>query len=150
MGRVVAIHVARAKGAPCEAVESARLLTGRGIEGDRNCPEQAPTPPRSGRDVTLIEREALEAVQRDYKLALEGADSRRNILTEGIALNHLVGREFRIGEARLLGVRLCEPCGYLEKMTTPGIREALIHRGGLRATVLDGGTVRRGDSIVAA
>ena len=149
MGRVVAIHIASGKGARCESIPSARLLAGRGIEGDRNCAKETPDKPRSGRDVTLIEREALEAVTRDYKLALQPADSRRNILTEGIALNHLVGREFQIGEARLLGVRLCEPCNYLEQLTTSGIREALVHRGGLRATIITGGTVRLGDSIVA-
>ena len=89
-------------------------------------------------------------MKRDYhKLSLDAADSRRNILTEGIALNHLVGREFQIGEARLLGVRLCEPCAYPEQMTTAGIREALVHRGGgLRAAIVNGGTVRPGDSIV--
>jgi MOSC domain-containing protein YiiM len=48
----------------------------------------------------------------------------------------------------LLGVRLCEPCAYLEQMTTAGIREALVHRGGLRAAIVNGGTVRPGDSIV--
>ena len=48
------------------------------------------------------------------------------------------------------GIRLCEPCSYLEQMTAAGIREALVHRGGLRATILAGGTVRPGDSIVAS
>jgi MOSC domain-containing protein YiiM len=150
MGRVVAIHVARAKGAACEPVASAHLLAGQGIEGDRHCLADAPKTPRSGRDVTLVEREALEAATRDYGVAIDGAGSRRNILTEGVALNHLVGREFQVGEARLLGVRLCEPCEHLESLTAPGAREALVHRGGLRATILAGGVVRPGDSIASA
>ena len=70
-----------------------RALAGHGIEGPQP-PEKIPDC-RSGRDVTLIEREALEAVKRDYKLSLDAADSRRNILTEGIALNHLVGASSR-------------------------------------------------------
>ena len=147
MGRVIAIHIARTNGAPLERVVSARLLVGRGIEGDRHCAERPPDKPRNGRDVTLIETEALDALKRDYDLALDAPSTRRNILTEGVALNHLVGREFRIGEARLRGVRLCEPCAHLESLTKEGVRAALVHRGGLRATILDGGVVRKGDAI---
>ncbi|MFN8178678.1 MAG: MOSC domain-containing protein [bacterium] len=147
MGRVVAIHIARTKGAPLELLESARLFAARGIEGDHRCLELTPETPRDGRDVTLIETEALDALKRDYDLELDGPSTRRNILTEGIALNHLVGREFRIGEVRLLGVRLCEPCAHLESLTKEGVRAALVHRGGLRATILDGGVVRKGDAI---
>jgi MOSC domain-containing protein YiiM len=97
--------------------------------------------------VTLIESEALDAVRREYGVEISAAESRRNILTEGVALNHLVGREFRIGEVRLRGVRLCEPCNHLEGLTRPGVREALVHRGGLRADVLTDGVIRPGDRV---
>jgi MOSC domain-containing protein YiiM len=150
MARVVSIRITPVEGAPTQRLDVARLLAHRGIEGDHHCPGEAPETPRNGRDVTLIEAEALAAAKREYDVEISADESRRNILTEGVALNHLVGREFRVGEARLLGVRLCEPCAYLEKLTRPGVREALVHRGGLRATVLEGGTVRPGDAIVPA
>jgi MOSC domain-containing protein YiiM len=66
----------------------------------------------------------------------------------GVALNHLVGTEFRVGEVRLKGVRLCEPCGYLERVTGLPVKAGLVHRGGLRAQVLSGGTIRVGDPVV--
>lgn len=66
-----------------------------------------------------------------------------------MALKHFVGRELKIGEAILRGMRLCEPCSHLEKLTCPGVLRALIHRGGLRADVFTGGTIRVGDSIAS-
>jgi MOSC domain-containing protein YiiM len=69
------------------------------------------------------------------------------LLTEGVPLNELVGTTFRVGEVVLKGLELCEPCGYLEKRTFPGIKAALKGRGGLRCCVVKGGTVRIGDGI---
>ena len=72
---------------------------------------------------------------------------RRNLITEGIALNHLVGRDFRVGAVSLRGLRLCEPCGHLEKLTMNGVERGLRHRGGLRAQVVSSGTMRVGDDV---
>ena len=74
-------------------------------------------------------------------------ETRRNVVTRGIALNHLVGKRFRVGEVLLQGIRLCEPCDHLESLTRPGVRQALLHRGGLRAQILEGGVIRVGDPI---
>jgi MOSC domain-containing protein YiiM len=68
-------------------------------------------------------------------------------VTHGVPLNHLVGKEFQVGDVRLAGIRLCEPCQYLEEMTTKGVLVGLIHRGGLRANVLTRGLIRVGDSV---
>jgi len=73
--------------------------------------------------------------------------ARRNVVTRGVPLNHLVGREFQIGAVRLRGTRLCEPCAYLEGLTLPGVLAGLIHRGGLRAEIVTGGTIRVEDAI---
>jgi MOSC domain-containing protein YiiM len=97
----------------------------------------------------LIESEALEALKRDYGVELEPAQARRNLVTRAVALNHLVGREFTVGEARLRGTRLCDPCAHLESLTTRAVLRGLIHRGGLRADVVSGGMIRVGDSIAA-
>ena len=99
------------------------------------------------REITLIEAEAIEAVPREYGVELSPAEARRNIVTRGVALNHLVGREFRVGNVVLRGIRLCEPCEHLERLTRPGVLEALVHRGGLRAQIVSGGTIQVGDSI---
>ena len=65
-----------------------------------------------------------------------------------MALNHLVGREFKIGEVTVRGVRLCEPCSHLEAVTGLEVREGLVHRGGLRCEILSEGEVRVGDAVV--
>jgi MOSC domain-containing protein YiiM len=100
--------------------------------------------------VTLIEIEAIEALERDYAIVLDSGQTRRNIVTRGIALNHLVNHEFTIGEAGLRGTRLCEPCAHMERLTVKGARRGLVHRGGLRAEIVRGGTIRLGDEISAA
>ena len=70
------------------------------------------------------------------------------MLTRGVSLNHLVGREFRVGVVRARGVELCEPCGTMERLSgCKGSCKGLIHRGGLRAEVLDGGVIRVGDPV---
>ncbi|MCA1685973.1 MAG: MOSC domain-containing protein, partial [Planctomycetia bacterium] len=101
------------------------------------------------REVTLIEAEAIEALKREDGVELDPAESRRNIVTRGVALNHLVDREFRVGGIALRGIRLCEPCRHLESMTRAGVMKGLIHRGGLRAQILGEGVLSVGDPVVA-
>jgi MOSC domain-containing protein YiiM len=146
-GNLVAIHIGEKAGGEIQAVSSIRAVSGQGLEGDRNFRAEGDPKGKPDQEVTLIESEALEAMKRDHGVEITGADSRRNLLTRGVSLNHLVGKEFRIGEVKLLGLRLCEPCGHLEKLTKPGVVKGLIHRGGLRAQILQGGTIRRGDVV---
>ncbi len=132
------------------AVDAARAVPGRGLDGDRYAATAGTFSgkPDPGRDVTLIEVEALEGLAREYGLELAPAETRRNLLTRGVALNHLVGREFRVGEVRLQGIRLCEPCAHLEALAGKKVRAGLVHRGGLRAQVRVEGVLRVGDPIV--
>jgi MOSC domain-containing protein YiiM len=148
--RVVGLVVGAVEGEPLQAVEQVRAVAGQGIEGDRKFRHAGmPTDKDSpSRELTLIESEAVEAARRDYKTELEPIEARRNVVTRGVALNHLVGRRFRVGEVLLQGIRLCEPCGHLESLTRKGLLKSLIHRGGLRAQILEGGAIRLGDPIV--
>ena len=118
-GAVIAIHIAPTGAAPMRSVTSAQAVVGRGLEGDRyyNKLGTYSNQAGSGRDVTLIEIEAIDGLKRDYEVELDAARSRRNIITQGIALNHLVEQEFRIGDVVLRGTRLCEPCAHLAKLT---------------------------------
>lgn len=151
-GVVVSIHIARAAKAPIECVNEVRAVPGKGLEGDRyfNLTGSFCDNPGPAYEVTLIESEAVEALKRDYKIEMTPGDTRRNIVTRGVALNHLVGREFQVGAATLRGIRLCEPCSHLEKLTQHGIISGLIHRGGLRAQVVTAGNIRVGDKVSEA
>jgi len=154
-GSVVAIFVAHEAEGPATEVSEASAVAGLGLEGDRYF-AAAGTWTEPGeehvakRQVTLIESEAIEAARRDYRVPLALGEPRRNIVTAGVALNHLVDREFMVGEVRLRGVKLCEPCNHMEKLSKPGARKALLHRGGLRAEILESGTIRPGDPVVPA
>ena len=146
---VEAIHIAPAMGESTVAVGEVEAIAGEGLKGDRYETGEGRPPEKQGgkRAATLIEAEAIEAIARDYDLHLDPGQSRRNITTRGVALNHLVGRTFRVGGATLRGVELCEPCNYLEGLTKEHVRQALVHRGGLRAEIVGSGTIRVGDPI---
>jgi len=146
-GRVVSLHLAAEASAPMQTVTEVRAIPGRGLEGDRyftGTGFYSKRPSAGGREVTLIEMESVEALDG---IKLSAADSRRNIATAGVPLNHLVGHEFYVGPVRMRGVRLCEPCQHLEELTERGVMNGLVHRGGLRAQVLTEGVIRPGDVV---
>ena len=148
-GIVDSIYIAAAAKEPMRSVSSVRAVLGKGLEGDRysfaigTFSDQ----PGPSREVTLIEMEAIEAVNREHQTALTPAESRRNIVTRGVRLNDLVDREFRVGGAILKGIRLCEPCSHLESLTGKAVLSTLVHRGGLRAQVIEEGLIRACDSV---
>jgi MOSC domain-containing protein YiiM len=150
-GVVAALHIGPARKESMVSVPEVRAIAGAGLEGDRYCIERGSFSKKSpSNQITLIEAEALEAAERDYGLEVTAEESRRNVLTCGLALNHLVGREFQIGEVRLRGLRLCEPCTHLENLTGKPVVKALRHRGGLRAEILSGGLIKVGERILEA
>ena len=144
-----AIHIAREAAGAMLSVSETRAVPGRGLDGDRYFHQTGTysSRPGPGREVTLIEAESVDALGREAGILLAPGASRRNVTTRGVPLNHLVGRQFRVGEVLLEGVRLCEPCAHLESLTQSGVREGLIHRGGLRARIVTEGTIRIGDVI---
>jgi MOSC domain-containing protein YiiM len=148
-GRVLSIHVSNSAGGKMEPVLEVRAVPGKGLDGDRYFNQDGTFSRKVGpdRELTLIEAEAIEAVNRDYKLSVEPGDARRNIVTTGIALNHLVGKDFKVGGVLLHGIRLCEPCARLAELTSQETSRALVHRGGLRAQILAEGIIRAGDPI---
>lgn len=150
---VEAIYIAAEKRVPLTAVVEVLAIAGLGLQGDRYASGQGTFSKPveegdAGKQVTLIEAEAIDAT-----LAESGADyrhgrSRRNLVTRGVSLNELVNCRLRIGDVLLRGDRLCPPCGHLSTLTSTDARTTLKHRGGLRTTVLQGGTIRVGDEIV--
>ncbi len=148
-GTVESIHIAAAALERMQSLDQARAIPGVGLEGDRYALRQGTFfKPLPDFELTLIEGEAVEALRRDYDVDLDCGEIRRNLVTRGVPLNHLVGREFRIGEVRIRGIRLCEPCAHLQKLTgRPAIIKGLRHRGGLRAQILSPGIIRVGDTV---
>lgn len=157
-GAVVSIHIAAEASAPMQSITQVRAFPGRGIEGDRYFSGTGFYSKKSsygGREVTLIEIEAVEALfggvlnaeGERCGIKLAAADTRRNIATSSVPLNHLVDHEFWVGTVLMRGTRLCEPCKHLDDLTRPGVMSGLIHRGGLRALILSEGVIRVCDTV---
>lgn len=150
-GRLIAIHITPAKSQPMQRLEEARLIDGVGIEGDRYALGTGTYSIKPGEDrqVTLIEAEMLARVAADdgHEIALD--QHRRNLTVEGVPLQHLVGLRFRVGETVLEGVRINQPCKYLNLMLKRDVYMALWNRSGLNCRIVEGGTIRPGDPVDA-
>jgi hypothetical protein len=145
-GIVEAIFVAPAAGAPAQSLEEVAALAGQGLDGDRHVSGTGTFPSGlPGSALTLIEAEVCES----FAPALDPNEHRRNVVTRGIALNDLVGHEFRIGSVRCRGMRLCEPCTMIQRYASRPVLRPLVHRGGLRADILEDGVLRLGDVLRA-
>ena len=145
------IHIAPAGSAPIVFVAEIQAIAGKGLEGDRYFRKTGSysKTPGSGREVTLIEAEAIEALKREYQIDIDAAQARRNIVTRGVALNHLIDREFALGSGGIaaLDKTMLICASHLEKLTVKGTLRGLIHRGGLRADIVRGGIIRVADVI---
>jgi MOSC domain-containing protein YiiM len=150
-GTVEAIFRFADSGAPGELLPSARLIAGLGIEGDRYALGKGhfQSEGRWGQALTLIEVEAIEGLASEHGVEMPVVQARRNIVTRNIDLNALMGKQFRIGGLLCQGSRLAEPCAWLQKTTPAGMLRGLVHRGGLRADILEDGFIQHGDEIVA-
>lgn len=147
-GELLHIHISSSAGEAMREVDHALLVAGVGIDGDRYATglgHYSKIP--DIREITLIEIETLEALARDHDLRMDPAEHRRNLTTRGVALNHLVGRRFLVGDVVLEGGRLNTPCVYLDGLLGREVYKPLIHRSGLNCRIVTGGTIKRGDSI---
>jgi hypothetical protein len=143
-GTIEAICVAGSAGEPAQALQAVRALAGRGLEGDRHVTGTGTFPSGPpGSALTMIAAEVCES----FDPPLTASEHRRNLVTRGIDLNGLVGREFTIGEVRCRGMRLCEPCTVVQRYAGRPVLRALVHRGGLRADILEDGEIRLGDPV---
>ncbi|MGI9184790.1 MAG: MOSC domain-containing protein [Solirubrobacteraceae bacterium] len=145
-GSVDRIWVAARAGEPAVAVESVKALAGQGLEGDRHVAGTGTFPSGlPGSALTLVEAEVCES----FSPALGPDEHRRNVITRGVELNRLIGHEFTVGGVRCRGARLCEPCTVVQGYAGRPVLRELVHRGGLRADILEDGVIRVGDPIRA-
>lgn len=150
-GRVFEIFIAKTACEKPTRTERAVLEAGKGIVGDRyhsgNGTFSEMLAGKPLMEVTLIEKEKIDAFNLKYGTQLGYAELRRNIVTLDIDLNALADKTFTIGNAILRGIKLCEPCPHLADVLLPEILPGMKNRGGLRAQILQGGTIHHNDFI---
>jgi MOSC domain-containing protein YiiM len=150
-GIVRFLHMTPRAFLPMRSFPELQLIAGRGIEGDRYLIGQETGfyshKPEEGRQVTLFEMETLEALRRDHGIELLPEEHRRNVTVEGVPLNHLVGRRFRLGESVVEATRLSTPCRHIEEILGKAVFDPLINRSGLNCKIIAGGTLRVGDAV---
>jgi MOSC domain-containing protein YiiM len=134
---------------PLLAAPEVQAVAGKGLECDRYLLGRGSLSrwPRPGRQVTLIEHEALKAVRWEHSIDLGGGRARRNLVMAGVDLRDRQSQQFRIGTALFRAVMPCQPCAYLERKTQAGAFAALKGRGGLRTEMLEGGIIRVGVAV---
>lgn len=143
VGQIEAIFLAAAHGEQPHQVDVAVGHAAMGLEGDRNFGDADP----DSCNITLIEAEAFERQRHEHGLDLSPASARRQVLVRGVDLGDFIGRRFVVGELECEGEERCEPCNHLSKLVgTQVVLKGLLHTG-LRARILNGGTIRVGDEV---
>ncbi len=154
MSNIKSIFIAESGGSTMISIPSAELIAGQGVVGDRyfkgngSFSEKLAGLPDV--ELTLIESEEIDDFNRKLNYQFTHGEFRRNIVTTGVCLNDLVGKEFTLGNIRLKGIRLCEPCAHLANILTKNIMPELVHRTGLRAQIITSGTLCVGDDFSGA
>jgi MOSC domain-containing protein YiiM len=151
MGTVEAICIAPTASAAMQDVTSVEAVVGVGLAGDRYAEgigfySPRPTDP-GAREVTLFEGEVLDLMRREHGIQLAATEHRRNLTVRGVKLDQLLGQRFSVGDVVLEGVKDCPPCEHLQQLTSKPVLQPLVGRGGLRARIVVGGTLRVGDSV---
>ena len=144
MGKVIEIGITNIKGNQIQNVDKVEAFKGRGLLNDRKFSENN----QKERQITLIEIENINYFNNISKTNIPPLDFRRNIVTENIRLNDLVGKEFFVGNVKLKAHDLCRPCKYLQnKLKQNNFIKEFLHTGGLRCEILANGKINVGDII---
>lgn len=150
-GAVHSIFIAKTANAGLIELQSAELKENQGIVGDRYYNGTGTFSEmlagKSFKDLTLIEIEEIHQFNQRTGLNIAAKNFRRNIITQDIRLNDLVGKHFLIGDIKLHGIKLCEPCAHLAEVLSPEVLPDMMGKCGLRAQILSTGSIYKDDII---
>ena len=144
MSKVFKLGIAQNKNQKIEEVKKIEVLSGKGIIGDRHFHENND----DRNQITLIESENIDYYNKKYNVQIPYLDFRRNIVTKGIELNHLIGKQLMIGQTKIEGKDLCRPCKHLQGLLNKqDIVKEFLQKGGLRCEILISGTIHLEEEI---
>jgi MOSC domain-containing protein YiiM len=146
MGKVILIGISKDHGSPITNVRSVEAIKGKGLVGEKHFKENN----EKRKQITLIEIENINHYNKITGTAIPAVNFLRNIVTEGIQLNVLFGKEFFIGMVKVKAHDLCRPCKYLqESVHQKNTVKELLHTGGLRCEILSSGKICVDDQIIS-
>tara|TARA_B100000745_G_C20012184_1_gene343926 strand:- start:240 stop:683 length:444 start_codon:yes stop_codon:yes gene_type:complete len=138
MSEVSKICITNKSAEEMEDVNTVEVIASKGIVNDRYFNENND----QALQITLIESENIDYYNQISETNIPYISFRRNIITKGIQLNDLVGKEILIGNVKIKGHRLCAPCRYLQEMLKQkNLVKKLLNRGGLRCEILTDGII---------
>ena len=144
MSKIIKIGIAQTKGSSIINVNSVEVIKGKGIVDDRKFSENN----QKERQITFVEIENINYFNLISKTNIDALNFRRNMITENIRLNDLVGKDFFVGNIKLKAHDLCRPCKYLQnKLKLNNFVKEFLHKGGLRCEILTSGKINVGDII---
>ena len=145
-GKVVKIGISKNKGNKIVNLNDVEAIKGKGLVNERHFKENN----EKRCQITLIEIENINHYNKINGSSIPAINFLRNIITEGIRLNELVGKEFSIGSVKLKAHDLCRPCRYLqESLQQKNIVQELLHTAGLRCEILSSGKIYINDQIIS-
>ena len=145
MGKVILIGISKNHNSPIANVMSVEAIKGKGLMGEKHFKKNN----EKRCQITLIEIENINHYNKITGTKIPGIYFLRNIVTEGIRLNELVGKEFFIGAVKVKAHDLCKPCKYLqESLQQKNILKEFLHTGGLRCEILSSGKIYINDQII--
>ena len=144
MSKVLTICISKTSGDDMIEVDSINVIASKGILEDRYFKENN----EKDIQITLIEKENIDFYNQISKTDIPYINFRRNIVTSGIKLNDLVGKELFVGNVKIKVHRLCDPCKYLQdKLNDNNLVKKLVNKGGLRCQVITDGIISVNDEI---
>ena len=98
--------------------------------------------------VTFFSTEVLEDLRQKFRPTdLHPGLHRRNVLLEGIDLNHWIGHEFEVQGVRFAGTEEARPCLWMDQVFGAGAVEWMRGKGGLRARILSDGCLTAAEQL---
>ena len=146
MGKVLEIGISENYSNKVVNVNDVKVIKGRGLVGEKHFKENN----NKRIQITLIEIENINHYNKITGTQIPAINFLRNIVTEGIRLNVLVGKEFFIGKVKVRAHDLCRPCKNLQdSFQQNNTVKELLYTGGLRCEILSSGKIFINDQIIS-
>lgn len=144
MSKVLHIGISSVSGTKIKSLNTVKAVKGKGLLNDRHYKDDN----NNIKQITLIEIEKINNYNKKFNKNISPLSFRRNIVTQNIDLNNLVGKKFNIGTVNLKAHDLCRPCKYLQNsLNQENIIKEFLHSGGIRCEILSDGIINVGDEV---